>query len=65
MIDIRKSIVVLAVLVMPAFMVQAGEIHDAAMEGNLDKVKALLKKDKKLVNAKSEKEGETPLHLAA
>jgi serine/threonine-protein phosphatase 6 regulatory ankyrin repeat subunit B len=41
-----------------------GEIHDAAKGGNLEKVKALLKDNPELVNAKAYN-GWTPLHLAA
>lgn len=42
----------------------ADEIHDAARKGDLAKVKELLEKDPKLVNAKDERES-TPLHFAA
>jgi ankyrin repeat protein len=41
-----------------------GEIHDAAKAGDLAKVKALLKENPKLVLSK-DKEGWTPLHVAA
>ncbi len=41
-----------------------GEIHDAARDGSLDKVKALLKGDPHLVSSK-DKNGFTPLHWAA
>lgn len=41
----------------------AGEIHQAAASGDLDKVKALLKADATLVNARDEN-GSTPLHMA-
>lgn len=40
-----------------------GEIHDAARNGNLDKVQELLKNDPALVSKRSE--GSTPLHFAA
>jgi ankyrin repeat protein len=45
----------------PAF---CGEIHDAARDGNLEKVKALLKGNPDLVFSKDD-QGETPLHFAA
>ena len=41
-----------------------GEIHDAANEGNLEKVKALLKDNPDLVFSR-DNDGETPLHRAA
>ncbi len=41
----------------------AGEIHDAAARGNLERVKALVKDDPKIVNA-TDAQGRTPLHLA-
>src|SRR5208337_5060518 len=41
-----------------------GEIHDAAASGDLTKVKALLKADPGLVFSIN-KDGDTPLHLAA
>jgi ankyrin repeat protein len=42
----------------------ADEIHDAAKQGNLDKVRSLVEKDPALVAAK-DKGGQTPLHWAA
>jgi ankyrin repeat protein len=45
----------------PAF---CGPIHDAAQKGDLNKVKALVQSDPKLVSSK-DKNGNTPLHLAA
>ena len=41
------------------------EIHDVAKAGDLAKVKALLKENPNLVLSKEDKEGRTPLHLAA
>ena len=40
------------------------EIHDAAKDGNLEKIKVLLKDKPDLVSSKDDK-GATPLHLAA
>jgi ankyrin repeat protein len=42
-----------------------GEIHDAVRNGDLKKVKALLKKDPDLVSSKEAARGFTPLHIAA
>ena len=39
------------------------EIHDAAIAGDVEKVRLLLKKNPKSVNARNE-DGETPLHMA-
>ncbi len=50
----------LIIIILPAF---ADEIHDAAKEGNLEKVRALVSEDSTLVNAKTER-GTTPLHYA-
>ena len=44
---------------------QSKEIHEAAKNGDLEKVKALLKDNPNLVFSKDDKYGETPLHLAA
>lgn len=41
-----------------------GAIHDAALDGDLEKVKSLLKANPDLVNSKN-KNGRTPLYLAA
>jgi ankyrin repeat protein len=43
---------------------ESGEIHDAAAGGDLEKVKALLKDNPELVFTK-DKDGSTPLHMAA
>jgi len=53
-----------AALFLTAKVVLAAEIHDAAFEGKLEKVKEILKKDPKAVNAKTEDSGLTPLYLA-
>jgi hypothetical protein len=71
----RLAIVTLITLAwsIPAF---CGEIHDAVKVGNLEKVKALLKENPKLVGPRiyieydggghpAYKQGEMPLHLAA
>ena len=47
-------------LLAPAY---AGEIHDAAIAGDVEKVRALLKKNPRSVNERNEN-GETPLHMA-
>jgi hypothetical protein len=59
----RLGIVMLIALACstPAF---CGEIHDAAEAGDMAKVKALLKKNSKLVSSK-DNDGDTPLHIAA
>jgi len=54
-------VMVLFVFIIPGL---AGEIHDAAGQGDLEKVKTLLAKDPKLLNLK-DKEGRTPLHWAS
>jgi hypothetical protein len=42
-----------------------GPIHDATRDGDLAKVKSLLKADPNLVSSKDDKYGQTPLHVAA
>lgn len=42
----------------------ADEIHDAAKNGDVAKVKALLNKNPELLHAKTS-EGKTPLHMAS
>jgi len=42
-----------------------GPIHDAARDGDLAKIKSLLKADPNLVSSKDDKYGQTPLHVAA
>lgn len=46
--------------------VRAGLIHDAVVKGDVDKVRALLDQDPRLIEARTQdQEGETPLHDAA
>src|SRR5512132_3685078 len=56
-------ITVLMFLLSPVGRARAGEIHDAALAGDLEKVRALLKKNPKSVNERND-DGETALHLA-
>jgi ankyrin repeat protein len=60
---VRIALFLLAALALtsPAF---CGPIHDAAQKGDLNKVKALVQSDPKVVTSK-DKNGNTPLHLAA
>ncbi len=61
----RRALVVLVALVWSS-VAYCGEIHDAAENGDLEKVKALLKENPALVSDKDYgKSGSTPLHLAA
>ena len=46
----------------PAF---CGPIHEAARDGDLQKVEALLKDQPSLISSKDEQNGQTPLHIAA
>ena len=57
---IRLTIILLIILAwsIPAI---CGEIHDAAIVGDLEKVKALLKENPELVSSKGN-DGKTPLH---
>ncbi len=48
-----------------AWPAQAAEIHDAASDGDLAKVRALVEKNPALVNLKDAASGSTPLHEAA
>jgi cyclase len=61
---IRKTTVVSLILLL--FIVQgiAADIHEAALKGDLERVKALLNKDPRLVNAPGGN-GKAPLHWAA
>ncbi|MFC2146723.1 ankyrin repeat domain-containing protein [Acidobacteriota bacterium] len=61
---LKKIIIFFGILF--AFLVHlwAGEIHDAAKSGDIEKIKMLLKKDPGLLNSKDD-EGKTPLHIAA
>jgi len=64
-----KTHIEIAMIVTAAFMLSiavranGGEIHDAALAGDLEKVRSLLKKNPKCVRELNE-DGETPLHLA-
>jgi len=62
----RNSMLVLIAVLGCVFVgnIYADEIHDAAREGDLAKVKVLLEKDPELINAK-DADGKTPLHYAA
>ncbi len=59
----RLAVVMLVALALcrPAF---SGPIHDAARNGDLEKVRALLKDNPDLVFSKDDN-GKTPLHMAA
>jgi len=52
-----------ALMLSIAVRANCSEIHDAALAGDLEKVRALLKKNPKSVHEQNE-DGETPLHLA-
>ncbi|MGA2902864.1 MAG: ankyrin repeat domain-containing protein [Candidatus Korobacteraceae bacterium] len=52
------------ILLVSSSPVFGGEIHDAAANGKLEKVKKLLERDPELVSSK-DNEGATPLHYAA
>ena len=61
--NIRRAVVILGAMfwISLAF---CGEIHDAAKDGDLEKVKALLKTNPDLVTSK-DTDDRTPLHFAA
>ena len=59
----RLALVAVLALACGAFAF-GGPIHDAARKGDANKVKALLQQDPKLLNDK-DKNGDTPLHVAA
>jgi ankyrin repeat protein len=61
---LRHVIVSLLVLVWSS-LAFCGEIHDAAKNGDLEKVKTLLKDNPDLVFSKDYTNGVTPLHIAA
>jgi ankyrin repeat protein/L-ascorbate metabolism protein UlaG (beta-lactamase superfamily) len=63
----RIGIVVLVVLVLKAVTVAGGEIHQAVIEGNTDRVAQLLKADPGLAMVADENDrfSSLPLHLAA
>ena len=60
----RRAIVMLGALAWSSLAL-GGEIHDAAMNGDLDKVKALLTDNPDLVNSITPDNGWTPLLYAA
>jgi ankyrin repeat protein len=60
---IRLSLV-MTLTVASAAAAFGGPIHDAARKGDANKIKALLQQDPKLLNDK-DKNGDTPLHIAA
>lgn len=62
---IRRSTIMLSVLVWSS-QAFCGEIHDAAKNGDLEKIKALLKDNPDLVSSKDTNNiGATPLYVAA
>jgi hypothetical protein len=61
--DLVLSAALFLALIAPPWL-WAGEIHDAARDGKLDKVKSLLEADASLVSAKAKGDW-TPLHYAA
>lgn len=61
---IKLGCVILVAVLALAPVLWADEIHDAAKQGNLDKVRSLVDTDPALVSAK-DKGGHTPLHWAA
>jgi ankyrin repeat protein len=64
MMNILKSVIsILVILLFFNNELNAGEIHSAAKNGDLQKVKSLLKTNPELINAK-DKKGFTPLHSA-
>ena len=61
----ETRVAVFAVLILGiASTAFGGPIHDAARKGDVNKIKLLLQQDAKLVNEK-DKNGDTPLHVAA
>jgi ankyrin repeat protein len=60
-------VVVAAVLLAHAIVLCAGEIHEAVIEGNVERVKQLLKADPSLINVPDENDrfNSLPLHHAA
>ncbi|MCK4760661.1 MAG: ankyrin repeat domain-containing protein [Candidatus Aminicenantes bacterium] len=61
---IKKNFIVPVVLFVLAIPFFAAEIHDAVWNGDLVKINEILKKDPKAAQAK-DKNGKTPLHMAA
>ncbi|MDQ7821258.1 MAG: ankyrin repeat domain-containing protein [Candidatus Eremiobacteraeota bacterium] len=61
-----RTLLALSLLVLiAAFPLRAAPIHDAAKNGDREEVVRLLQSDRKLVNARDEAHGNTPLHWAA
>ena len=60
----KKTIILFLVFLWIAVPALAEEIHDAALKGDLAKVKMLLSKNPKLLDVRSENE-KTPLHYAS
>src|ERR1035438_1825728 len=60
---LRRAAVLLVALAWSS-LAFGGEIHDAAQNGDMEKVKALLKGNPDLVFSKNDNYGCTPLHLA-
>ncbi|MEI6613970.1 MAG: ankyrin repeat domain-containing protein, partial [Chrysiogenales bacterium] len=62
--NFKKLLVSCFVLCFLSFVLVSAEIHDAALNGDLTKVKELLAKDPSLLNAANDI-GRIPLHFAA
>jgi ankyrin repeat protein len=62
---IARSAAVLLIALAWSRLAFCGEIHDAALNGNLARVNALLQGNPDLAFSKEDKFGATPLHLAA
>ncbi len=60
----KVMLLILAVMLMTAPSVYAGEIHDAASEGDLVKIQTIVSGNPNLVDSADDK-GSTPLHLAS
>jgi ankyrin repeat protein len=61
----KVSIILWAIILGFSASVMAGDIHDAAAKGDLERVKALIKAQPKLINVKeNDKNKQTPIHYA-
>lgn len=65
----RRSILKIVVLIFALTLIGAAsvfsaEIHDAAKEGNVERIKALIKTNREVVSSQDHN-GNTPLHIAA
>ena len=60
-----KAILAVMLAVMVSTLVYSAEIHEAAMAGDVEKVKAILEKDPSQLNAYDEYREFSPLHIAA